>query len=73
MQISFTHVGTLHDRLGANAHPIQLPIGAEDKFKAIIDLVEMKAIFYGDDTRYDVEVVKFQKNMLSKLKNTVKN
>ncbi|MBA9028875.1 MULTISPECIES: elongation factor G [Bacillaceae] len=42
-------VGTLHDRLQANAHPIQLPIGAEDQFKAIIDLVEMKATFYGND------------------------
>lgn len=42
-------VGTLHDRLQANAHPIQLPIGAEDDFSAIIDLVEMKAIFYGDE------------------------
>lgn len=42
-------VKTLHDRLQANAHPIQLPIGAEDEFEAIIDLVEMKAIFYGND------------------------
>ena len=46
-------VGTLRERLGANAHPIQLPIGAEDNFEAIIDLVEMKATFYGDDTRYE--------------------
>ena len=38
--------------LQANAHPIQLPIGAEDEFEAIIDLVEMKATFYDDDTRY---------------------
>lgn len=44
-------VGTLKERLEANAHPIQLPIGAEDEFHAIIDLVEMNAIFYkeGDD------------------------
>ncbi|MDE5415756.1 elongation factor G [Alkalihalobacterium chitinilyticum] len=40
---------TLHDRLGANAHPIQLPIGAEDEFHAIIDLVEMKTRFYAND------------------------
>ncbi|MGH2319686.1 elongation factor G [Planococcus sp. SE5232] len=42
-------VGTLHDRLQANAHPIQLPIGAEDEFSAIIDLVEMNARFYAND------------------------
>ena len=38
-------VGTIHDRLQANAHPIQLPIGAEDLFEGVIDLVEMKAIY----------------------------
>ncbi|MEH7352486.1 elongation factor G [Neobacillus drentensis] len=49
-------VGTLHDRLQANAHPIQLPIGAEDQFSAIIDLVEMNAVFYGNDLGTDIEV-----------------
>ena len=49
-------VGTIHDRLQANAHPIQLPIGAEDQFSAIIDLVEMKAVFYGNDLGTDIEV-----------------
>ena len=38
-------VRTIHDRLQANAHPIQLPIGAEDLFEGVIDLVEMKAIY----------------------------
>ena len=42
-------VGTIHDRLQANAHPIQLPIGAEDEFSGIIDLVEMNARFYAND------------------------
>nr|BAA75268.1 fus [Halalkalibacterium halodurans] len=42
-------VSTLHDRLQANAHPIQLPIGAEDNFEGIIDLVDMVAYFYEDD------------------------
>ncbi|MDV2887249.1 MULTISPECIES: elongation factor G [Alkalihalophilus] len=42
-------VGTIHDRLQANAHPIQLPIGAEDDFNGIIDLIEMVAYFYEDD------------------------
>ena len=42
-------VGTLHDRLQANAHPIQLPIGAEDEFKAIIDLIEMNVTYYDNE------------------------
>lgn len=42
-------VSTLHDRLQANAAPIQLPIGAEDEFEAIIDLVEMKCFRYTND------------------------
>jgi elongation factor G len=49
-------VNTIHERLGANAHPIQLPIGAEDQFEAIIDLVEMNAVFYADDLGENVEV-----------------
>ena len=40
---------TLVERLGANAHPIQLPIGAEDNFEGIIDLIEMEAHYYLDD------------------------
>jgi len=47
-------VGTLHDRLQANAHAIQIPVGAEDHFTAIIDLVEMKATFYGNDQGTDI-------------------
>jgi elongation factor G len=47
-------VGTIHDRLQANAHPIQLPIGAEDQFEGIIDLIEMKATFYGNDLGTDI-------------------
>ncbi|MDQ0220551.1 elongation factor G [Peribacillus cavernae] len=49
-------VKTIHERLQANAHPIQIPIGAEDEFEAIIDLVEMKAVFYGNDLGTDIEV-----------------
>ncbi len=41
----FYSVGTLHDRLQANAHPIQIPIGSEENFEAVIDLLEMKAIY----------------------------
>jgi len=49
-------VGTIIDRLQANAHPVQLPIGAEDQFSAIIDLIEMKAHFYGNDQGTDISV-----------------
>lgn len=49
-------VKTLHDRLGANAHPIQLPIGAEDDFVGIIDLVEMKQYMYTNDLGTDIQV-----------------
>jgi elongation factor G len=42
-------VDTMLDRLGANAVPVQLPIGAESEFRGIVDLVEMKAIIYKDD------------------------
>ncbi|MGP4109061.1 elongation factor G [Virgibacillus sp. L01] len=40
---------TLKERLGANAHPVQLPIGAEDDFEGIIDLITMEAYYYLDD------------------------
>jgi elongation factor G len=42
-------VQSIKDRLGANAVPIQIPIGSEDTFKGVIDLVAMKAITYGND------------------------
>jgi elongation factor G len=50
-------VGTMHDRLQANAHPIQLAMGAEDNFWGIIDLVEMKAIKYNNDLGTDIETI----------------
>ncbi|MCY7755157.1 elongation factor G [Bacillus haynesii] len=52
-------VGTLRDRLEANAHAIQLPIGAEDNFEGIIDLVENVAYYYEDDlgTRSDAREI----------------
>lgn len=47
-------VSTLHDRLKANAHPIQLPIGSEDDFRGIIDLIKMKAEIYTNDLGTDI-------------------
>ena len=48
----------IHDVLGANACPIQLPIGAEETFKGVIDLVKMKAYYWHDETQgadYDIQ------------------
>lgn len=59
-------VSTIHDRLQANAHPIQLPIGAEDEFEAIIDLVEMRAIFYGNDLGTEITVGEIPEEHLAK-------
>jgi elongation factor G len=50
-------VGTIRERLKANPVPLQLPIGSEDRLKGVIDLVEMKAILWRDETlgaTYDV-------------------
>ncbi|MDH6365545.1 elongation factor G [Enterococcus sp. PF1-24] len=48
-------VNSLHDRLQANAHPIQLPIGAEENFTGIIDLIKMKAEIYTNDLGTDIQ------------------
>ncbi|HFH8729969.1 TPA: elongation factor G [Streptococcus agalactiae] len=47
-------VQSLHDRLQANAQPIQLPIGSEDDFRGIIDLIKMKAEIYTNDLGTDI-------------------
>jgi len=49
-------VQSIRDRLGANAVPIQIPIGREDKFLGMIDLVEMKAVYYRDELGNQIEV-----------------
>jgi elongation factor G len=46
----FMSVKSMVDRLGANPVPIQIPIGAEDKFRGAIDLVTMKGIYFDDET-----------------------
>ncbi|HTZ04558.1 MAG TPA: elongation factor G [Gaiellaceae bacterium] len=45
----FASVQSMRDRLGANPIPVQIPIGAEDNFQGVVDLVEMQAIVYKDD------------------------
>ncbi|MFL5921701.1 MAG: elongation factor G, partial [Gaiellaceae bacterium] len=52
----FAAVQTMVDRLGARAVPVQLPIGREDKFRGVVDLIEMKAIEYTDDLGQNFEV-----------------
>ena len=54
----------LHSRLKTNAVPIQLPIGAEDTFKGIIDLLEMKAYVYYDDLGKDIRVEDIPADMM---------
>ena len=56
-------VDMVEDRLKANAVPIQLPIGKEDEFVGIIDLVEMKAEIYKDDLGKEFEIVDIPENM----------
>ncbi len=57
-------VNMVHDRLKANAVPIQLPIGKEDTFKGIIDLVEMNADVYYDDLGKDMRVEEIPADMM---------
>ncbi len=57
-------VRTMIDRLGANAIPIQLPIGAEGDFEGIIDLVAFKAIYYRDDLGQEVDVIDIPEDLL---------
>jgi len=59
-------VDMIKDRLGANAVPLTLPIGAEDQFKGIIDLLEMKAYIYNDDKGQDISVVDIPADYLDK-------
>ncbi len=59
-------VDMMKDRLKCNAVPIQLPIGAEDQFRGIIDLVEMKAYIYYDDLGKDIRVEDIPEDMKEK-------
>ena len=61
-------VDQVRNRLGANAHPIRLPIGAEDQFKGLIDLFEMKAYIYTNDLGTDIQVEDIPADMADKAK-----
>ena len=58
-------VQTMIDRLGANAVPIQLPIGAESDFSGIVDVIEMEAIIYGDDLGTEIEHTEIPDDMVA--------
>ena len=60
----FNVLHMIHDRLKANAVPIQLPIGTEETFKGIIDLVEMNADIYYDDLGKDMRVEEIPADMM---------
>jgi elongation factor G len=57
-------VQMMKDRLNANAVPVQLPIGKEDTFNGIIDLIEMKADMYRDDLGQEVEITDIPEDMM---------
>lgn len=59
----FRVVNMVKDRLKANAVPIQLPIGAEDSFAGIVDLVDMNAEIYKDDLGKEIESVEIPENL----------
>ena len=56
MGADFLHaVSMMRERLGANAVPVQLPIGAEEGFEGLVDLIKMKAYYYMDDLGQEIE------------------
>lgn len=61
-------VEMMKDRLGANAVPIQLPIGSEDQFVGIVDLIDMKAHIYKDDLGKEMSIEEIPADMQDKAK-----
>ena len=59
---------TMHDRLAADAHPIQLPIGSESDFSGIVDLVKMKAFIYQDELGEKIDEVEIPADMVDEAK-----
>ncbi len=61
-------VEMMHDRLKCNAVPIQIPIGTEEMFKGIVDLLEMKAYVYYDNLGKDIRVEEIPEDLVDKAK-----
>lgn len=62
----FRSVDTIRKKLNANPVPIQIPIGAEDQFIGMVDLVDMKAEIYKDDIGFDIEVTEIPADLKDK-------
>lgn len=59
----FNCVNQVKERLGANAVPLQIPIGKEDNFKGLVDLLEMKAYIYTNEMGTDIEVTEVPEDL----------
>jgi len=59
----FKDLQSIHDRLSKKAYPIQLPIGAEDKFEGVVDLIKMRAFFYRDDLGKQIDEMDIPEDM----------
>ncbi|MDP3970399.1 MAG: elongation factor G [bacterium] len=62
----YKDVDSIHDRLTKLAFPIQLPIGTEENFSGVVDLIEQKAFIYKDDLGQDIEEVEIPEDMKEK-------
>ncbi|MBI4252925.1 elongation factor G [Candidatus Uhrbacteria bacterium] len=62
----YADLASIYERLTKHAHPLQLPIGAEDQFKGIVDLLTQKAYFYRDDLGTKVEEGEIPEDMREK-------
>jgi elongation factor G len=60
----FAAVQSMRDRLGANPVPLQIPVGSEDNFTGVVDLVEMQAVLYRDDLGQQFDVVEIPAELL---------
>ncbi|MBI4653204.1 elongation factor G [Candidatus Kuenenbacteria bacterium] len=64
----YADLDSIHERLNQNAHPIQLPIGAEENFKGVIDLLKQKAIISSDKMGKEIEEQEIPEDMKEKVK-----